>query len=262
MIRPVAAVLLALASALPAGAERAADEWQAGPVVVELFTSQGCAACPPADRMLAELAEREDVLPLALHVDYWDYIGWRDVFADPAYTRRQKAYARAAGERMIYTPQMVVQGAERVVGTRPMALLEAIGAQAAKPRPVALRVEREGAGLRVEARASASFEPPLTVQLVRFAPHRSVAVTRGENAGRKLEHANIVTSWKAVGRWDGRAPLSMRLDVPGDDPAAVLLQEPGPGPILAAARADAGAAARADGRVEALADDRAGGRAD
>ena len=236
MLRPLAAALLALAAALPAGA----DETGAGrgPVVVELFTSQGCSACPPADRMLAKLAQREDVLPLALHVDYWDYIGWEDVFADPAFTRRQKAYAHEAGERMIYTPQMVVQGAERVVGTRPAALLEAIAEHSQGSGPVALRVAREGARIRVEARASAPFEPPLTVQLVRFTPHRSVAVTRGENAGHTLDHANVVTDWKAVGEWDGRAPLSMRLDAPGDEPAAVLLQEPGPGPILAAARAD------------------------
>src|SRR6056297_1329329 len=80
------------------------------PVVVELFTSQGCSSCPPADAMLGELAERDDVIPLALHVDYWDYIGWADIFADPAYTRRQKGYAHATGQRMVYTPQMVIDG--------------------------------------------------------------------------------------------------------------------------------------------------------
>ena len=233
MIRP-AALVVALLAVSPAWAEG-----DGGPVVVELFTSQGCSACPSADRMLGKLAEHEDVLPLALHVDYWDYIGWEDVFADPAHTKRQKAYAHAAGERMIYTPQMVVQGAERVVGTRPAALLEAIAAHSERAGPVALEVAREGSRLRVEARAAdATFEPPLTVQLVRFLPHRSVAVTHGENAGHTLDHANVVTSWKAVGSWDGRAPLSLALEVPGDEPAAVLLQEPGPGAILAAAKAD------------------------
>ena len=235
MIRLVASVLLAVSAALPAQAEGTGGD---GPVVVELFTSQGCSACPTADRMLLKLAEREDVLPLALHVDYWDYIGWEDVFADPAYTKRQKAYAHEAGERMIYTPQMVVQGAERVVGTRPAALLEAIAEHAGDAAPVTLRLARQGARLGVEARSAEPFDPPLTVQLVRFEPRRSVAVTRGENAGHTLDHANVVTSWEAVGEWDGRAPLSLVLDAPGDEPAAVLLQETGPGPILAAARAD------------------------
>ena len=230
MLRLAAAAFLALAGALPARAD--------GPVVVELFTSQGCSACPSADRMLAKLAARDDVLALALHVDYWDYIGWEDVFADPAYTKRQKAYAHAIGERMIYTPQMVVQGEERVVGTRPAALLEAIGDHSGGGDAVDLRAERRGAAVRVEAQARAPFEPPLVVQLVRYEPHRTVAITRGENAGHTLDYANVVTEWKAVGRWDGRAPLALDLDAPGDAPAAVLLQEPGPGPIHAAARAD------------------------
>ena len=234
MVRVAAAALIALAAAAPARAEGTGS----GPVVVELFTSQGCSSCPAADQILAKLAEREDVLALALHVDYWDYIGWEDAFADPAYTKRQKAYAHAAGERMIYTPQMVVQGAERVVGTRPAALLEAIGAHAGRSGPVELDVSREGGTVRVEARAERPFDPPLVVQLVRYDPHRSVSITRGENAGHTLDYANVVTDWQPVARWDGRAPLSLTLKAPGDDLAAVLLQEPGPGPVHVAARAD------------------------
>ena len=144
MLRPLAAALIAIAGGLPARAE--------GPVVVELFTSQGCSACPAADRMLAKLAGHDDVLALALHVDYWDYIGWEDVFADPAYTKRQKAYAHAVGERMIYTPQMVVQGEERIVGTSPAELMEAIGAHAGEDGRVALEARREGGSVRGEAR--------------------------------------------------------------------------------------------------------------
>ena len=239
MLRLAAAALIALGLALPAGAEGVGAPEGRGPVVVELFTSQGCAACPLADRLLAKLTGREDVLPLALHVDYWDYIGWEDVFADPAHTRRQKAYAHAAGERMIYTPQMVVDGAARVVGTEPLALLDAVAAaREAGPGPVVLSASRTGARLSVEARAAAAFEPPLSVQLVRYAPRRSVAVTSGENAGHTLEHVNVVTGWREVGRWDGRAPLSLDLEAPGDDRAAVLIQEPGPGRVHAAARAD------------------------
>ena len=217
------------------GAARA--EEQAGPIVVELFTSQGCSACPPADRMLARLAEREDVLALALHVDYWDYIGWEDAFAHSDFTKRQKAYAHEAGERMIYTPQMVVQGVERVVGTRPAALLSAIG-EHGEAGGVTMRAARHGDRVEVEALAAGAFDPPLDVVLVRYDPSRRADITHGENAGLSLDYANVVTGWERVAGWDGRAPLALELPAPGEDRAAILLQEPGPGPIHAAARAD------------------------
>lgn len=246
MIRLSAAALIALAAALPIHAETTVREDaevdpgapDRGPVVVELFTSQGCSSCPLADRILADLAEREDVLALALHVDYWDYIGWKDAFADPAYTMRQKAYAHAAGERMIYTPQMVIQGEARIIGTQPAALLEAMGDQVGRSGAVALDVARDGVTLRIEARAASPFDPPLIVQLVRYVPHRRVSITDGENAGHTLDYANVVTGWERVARWDGQAPLSLTLSVAGEDAAAVLVQEPGPASILAAARAD------------------------
>ena len=88
--------------------------WAQTPVVLELFTSQGCSSCPPADALLAELAERPDIIALALHVDYWDYLGWKDSFGSPKYTARQRAYAKAARSRSVYTPEMVVQGEDRV----------------------------------------------------------------------------------------------------------------------------------------------------
>lgn len=240
MLRP-ALVLFALLAALAVQADGRAEEAgpsQPGPVVVELFTSQGCSSCPEADRMLAKLAQHEDVLALALHVDYWDYIGWEDRFADPAHAKRQKAYAYVSGQRMIYTPQMVVQGRESVPGTRPAELLEAIAAHAGRAGAVELRATRHGATLRVEARSDRPFEPPLAVQLVRYDPHRTTAITHGENAGHTFDYVNVVTEWLQVGRWDGREPLSMSLDAPGEARAAVLLQEPGPGLIRAAARAD------------------------
>jgi hypothetical protein len=90
------------------------------PVLVELFTSQGCSSCPPADALLHKLARRDDVVALALHVDYWDYIGWKDTFAKAAHSARQRAYAREAGRRMVYTPQMIINGADHVVIGRPI----------------------------------------------------------------------------------------------------------------------------------------------
>lgn len=209
-----------------------------GPVVVELFTSQGCSACPTADRMLHELAEHDSVLALSLHVDYWDYIGWKDEFADPAHTRRQKAYAAEAGERMVYTPQMVVQGAERVVGTRPGAILQAVGAHVGEAGTVALEAERRGGTVAIEARTGARFDPPALVQLVRYAPRREATITEGENAGHRFDYVNVVSDWSVVGEWDGTGPLTLTVDAPGEDRAAVLVQERGPGRVLAAARAD------------------------
>ncbi|MBM3613273.1 MAG: DUF1223 domain-containing protein, partial [Alphaproteobacteria bacterium] len=132
------------------GAAAAPDAARAqAPVVVELFTAQGCAACPPADAFLAELATRADVIALALHVDYWDYIGWRDTFAQGAFTERQKAYARAAGSRTIYTPQMVVQGREAMPGTRAEAVTSRILEMAAAPRTVLLEAQGSGEGARL-----------------------------------------------------------------------------------------------------------------
>ena len=95
-------------------------------VVVELYTSQGCSSCPPADALLEQLAARDDVIALSLHVDYWDYLGWQDAFANPAFTKRQRGYAARAGSSMIYTPQMVIGGRDHIVGTKGMELSDLI----------------------------------------------------------------------------------------------------------------------------------------
>ena len=224
----VAAVLGALA----AGEGVRADEG----VVVELYTSQGCSSCPPADEFMGELAQAEHVIALSLHVDYWDYIGWEDNFASPAFTERQKAYARAAGSRMIYTPQMVIGGVERVEGNEPDAVVRSIGKHLAMARPVRLELRREGE--RVVIRAEA--EPPLTqgatVQLVRYSPVETVEITRGEHAGSVITYHNVVTLWQKIGEWSGTEPLDLVADAPGDEPVVVIVQEPGPAAILAAAR--------------------------
>jgi hypothetical protein len=218
-------IAVGLAGAAPSGERK---------VVVELFTSQGCASCPPADEILSYLSDKDHVIALALHVDYWDYIGWEDTFARPEHTARQKAYARAAGKRMIYTPQMIVGGRDRVAGARAMAVSETVAAHAGAPRTVALSARREGARIRLQAPLPDLPVGPLTVQLVRYRPEATVRITRGENAGRTLGYSNIVTDWDEVGTWSGEAPLDMIVPAPGEAPAVVLLQKPGPGPILAA----------------------------
>lgn len=206
------------------------------PVVVELFTSQGCSSCPPADAYLAELAARDDVIALALHVDYWDYLGWADTFAQSRFTERQKSYARAAGSKMIYTPQLIVAGAGRIPGHKAAEIAAMIRERGAQDTPVRLELVREGDRLRVAATADPPLPRPVTVQLVRYIPSRTTTIERGENAGRTETYHNIVTEWEAIAQWPGRAPLTVEAAVPGSEPVVVIVQEPGPGPIIAAAR--------------------------
>lgn len=230
-MRMISATALAIAALCPTAAPAEAPL----PIVVELFTSQGCSSCPPADAMLAELARMDGVIALALHVDYWDYIGWPDSFASPVHTARQEAYARAAGERMVYTPQIVVGGQDRVVGGDAMAVMENLHAHMGATTPIDLTVRRDGDKLEIEAPAQ-SQPRTLDIHLVRFRPWEEVEITGGENAGLTMSYANIVTSWEVVGQWTGSEPLELSLPLTGGEPVVVLLQEPGPGRIRAAAQ--------------------------
>lgn len=207
-------------------------------ILVELYTSQGCSSCPPADAFLSELAQADGVIALALHVDYWDYIGWEDAFADPAYSERQKMYARAANSRMVYTPQMIVGGVDRVEGNTPDAVVRFIGKHMAHPAGVDLTITRTGAQVEIRATAAQPLAKGAIVQLVRYLPEATIQIERGENAGRSMTYHNIVTSWQRVGDWQGTAPLDLTADAPGDQPVVVIVQEPGPARVLAAARLD------------------------
>ena len=204
-------------------------------VLIELYTSQGCSSCPPADALLKELSPREDVIPLALHVDYWDYIGWKDVFADPAYADRQRAYARAAGQRTIYTPQMIVGGLDHVVGYKPMSLADAIMKHREKPPVAEIQMQRDGASVSIEI----SAEEPLgatIVQLVRYMPEATVAIKAGENRGETISYSNIVTEWRKLQDWDGASDVTLSAEAAGEQPVVVVLQKPGHGEVIAAAR--------------------------
>ncbi len=209
-------------------------------VVVELFTSQGCSSCPPADELLGEVAERPGVIALSLHVDYWDYLGWKDQFANPAFTTRQRGYARMAGSTMIYTPQMVIGGTDHIVGTKAMKLADMLRLHAAKEATVALQLRREGDVLGIEAapQDGARVPPRMLLQLVRYSPKENVAIERGENAGRTITYHNVVTDWILIGEWNGAAPLQKQVTAEGDNPAVVIVQDGESGPILAAARVE------------------------
>ncbi len=231
-------VVSALVGVLAAGASPvlADSTATASGTVVELYTSQGCSSCPPADAYLAKLAAEPGVIALALHVDYWDYIGWTDKFSNPQYTQRQRAYAHAASSNTIYTPQMIVGGVDLVEGNDPAVVEAAIRRHQTTSPMVALQLMHKGDKVTIAAQANAKLDAPLQVQLVRYHPTQRVEITRGENAGRTLDYANVVTSWSVVGQWDGKSDLYMTAPAAGQDVVVVILQSEGPGQIMAAAQ--------------------------
>jgi hypothetical protein len=224
-------VWMAALCTIPAAAQTSSPA-----VVVELYTSQGCSSCPPADEFLAALARDPMIIPLALHVDYWDYIGWADSFADPKFTARQKAYARNIGSRTIYTPQMIVGGLDRVEGHAPTEVASLVMKHLKAAQLVSVTAMRDGEKLVIHAEAVRPLGQVVKVQLVRYNPEESVSIARGENAGRTVTYHNIVTSWQVVGDWDGSAPLQLEASYPKGNPGVVILQAEGPAEILAAAR--------------------------
>ena len=217
---------LVLATAL-ATAANARD----APVVVELFTSQGCSSCPPADAFLTDLArERRDVLPLAFHVTYWDTTGWKDPYSLDAATTRQRDYARHIGdEDGVYTPQMVVDGTTGFVGSRRSRGQSVIAGAAPKHVPVSL--VRDGQTLLVRIGAGAG---QAQVLLVGFDPMHQTQVGRGENSGRTLVESNIVRSLTPIGAWSGSSADLHPLPRAGQDFAVLLQAEDGK--IIGAAR--------------------------
>lgn len=237
-MKSFAALATVLCLSLSGGA-LAQQEQTSEPVVVELFTSQGCSSCPPADALLKQLAPRSDVIALALHVDYWDYIGWKDIFASPVNTNRQKGYAHTAGRRMIYTPQMIVMGQHDISGSDAMGISKAIATSQSEPRPVALDVQERDGQITISVSPRVALpEGPIIVQLLRYTPAQTVDITRGELAGHRMEYANIVNDLQQVAVWDGQQDGAFSLSYDGDSPAAVVVQQAPFGAILAAARVE------------------------
>jgi hypothetical protein len=202
------------------------------PVVLELFQSQGCSSCPPANANLNAIADRPDVLALSFGVTYWDQLGWKDTFAKTAYTDRQKAYARGLGAQL-GTPQMVVEGREDLIGTNAREL-EAVLRRARPAMDATVAISRG----RVEIGAGQAPKAGADVWLVRYDPRvQQVAIQRGENNGKTLPHRDVVRELTRLGGWNG-APVAFTA-MPPADPAlrtAVLVQARNGGPILAAAR--------------------------
>ena len=233
MIKPGTLTLCAAAIAL-ALARGAVAADSARPAVVELYTSQGCSSCPPADAQLGELARRGDVVALAFHVDYWDQLGWRDRFELPVAMQRQSQYARRLGSASVYTPQMVVDGIADVVGGDRRGVSRLL-ATARTGVPVRITVHGDELLVSVDA---ATGMPAAEVTLLGYLPEALTSIGRGENSGRALREYNIVRSSATLGDWRGaaaewRVPLAaLPADARG---VAVLVQQPGPGAIVGAA---------------------------
>jgi len=233
----------ALTLAFAQSGAAAAGKAEASKPVLELFTSQGCNSCPPADALLGDIARESGVIALSLPVDYWDYLGWKDTLANSQYSSRQRAYAAARRDGQVYTPQMVVNGTAHVVGSDRTAIERAIRETRAGrlARDVGLRIWSEGDTLVIEAGAAASPQgkPSGTVWLALVAKQVPVAIKRGENADKVVVYHNVVRSLSPVGKWSGEA-ITLRLPKRdlmryGADGCAALLQMDDAGPIIAAA---------------------------
>lgn len=245
--RSFLAPLLAVA-ALPAVASSLRGE-TGGPAVahllpvIELFTSQGCSSCPPADALLESYTKRSDVVALSFPVDYWDYLGWKDTLASPRFSARQRAYAKARGDGAVYTPQVVVNGLAHGVGSRRSDIDQAIEAtgKTIKPLLVPLKVSSSNGRLTVEAgaaQAGATIKEA-TLWLAVIDPKVEVTIQRGENRGSTVTYHNVVRELTPIGMWSG-APLTVTLENhalgrTGNQACAVLLQQGPAGPIVAAA---------------------------
>lgn len=205
----------------------------AHPAVVELYQSQGCSSCPPADANVNAIAGRPDILALSFAVTYWDQLGWKDSFGQPAFTARQWDYAHAGGRGEVATPQVIINGSGAVVGSNAAQLAAAIRANARGADGPS--IARTGSQVVI---GKATAAKPATVWLVRYDPRTlSVAIRAGENGGKTLPHRNIVRSLDALGGWSG---AQMTFAVPAAaDPnyrSAVLVQEGKGGRIVAASR--------------------------
>jgi hypothetical protein len=233
--------LLVAGAALLAAPDTMADnkgaEDKTGPWAVELFTSQGCSSCPPADAELGKLARRPDIVALSFHVDYWDYIGWKDRFATKETTERQRIYARTLSQRYVYTPEMVVDGRVNQPGTNSRQIDDMLSdaRRHSTIRATPTLNHMADGSLRIWL-AAQKLEKPADVMLFVYDRRHSTPVARGENEGRRIDNFNVVRRFERVGSWTGTAASwSVASDRFGlDQGLAVLVQQADQGPVLGA----------------------------
>ena len=213
---------------------RAESSSSRGPAVVELYTSQGCSSCLPADALLGEISQMPNVVALAFHVDYWDSIGWRDQFGLPTSARRQHRYVETLGLSSAFTPQVVVDGRSSFVGSDKRRILAAI-AEPLNTIPISVDVAPGELTVTVPERQE---RERYDVNLIAYLPQATTKVGRGENSGRTLQEFNIVRQFRTLGAWNGRE-TEFRVPMgsfPGDTTrVAVLLQRAEQGPIAGSA---------------------------
>ena len=218
----------------------AAESTVQGPrAVVELFTSQGCSSCPPADALLTSLAERNDVVALAYHVDYWDYIGWQDTFGDKAYSDRQRDYAKSWGSSRIFTPQMVINGGKGVIGSKRHEVQRSIESA---QLPLTVGIHQRDGMLSISVPADAQ-QFDATIWLVTYIDRADVSIDSGDNAGKTVGYTHVVTGRQVLGMWEAdtgahlKLPLAEIMTESTSGVAVVVQQERNdlPGPIIGAA---------------------------
>jgi hypothetical protein len=210
--------------------------------VIELFTSQGCSSCPPADRLMGEFVKDPTLIVLSLPVDYWDYLGWKDTLAHASFTYRQRAYSAMRGDRQVYTPQVVVNGLVHAVGSDRGQIEKTFAATQGQALSSVITIVRRDTGLQVECPARAADAGPAHLWALPFISERSVQIGRGENGGRSVTYVNVVRSVTRIGECKGSAAaveIPAGLLLPDANGVVVLMQagsEKKPAQILAAAR--------------------------
>jgi hypothetical protein len=214
--------------------------------VVELFTSQGCSSCPPADQIIGELAKDPSVIALSMPIDYWDYLGWKDTLADARFSARQKAYSQMRGDREVYTPQVVVNGSMHVIGSDRAGIESAIGNTKKADGVMSVPVTMTQAGKQITVSVAASSKGPAAmhgeVWICSISKSVPISIGRGENSGREVIYHNVVRNLLKVGDWNGSSgswtvPLE-NISREGVDAAVVYVQDGNrdkPGPMLGAA---------------------------
>lgn len=241
----LAAPFLALAVVFAWSVENAHAQSKPVHSVLELFTSQGCSSCPPADKVAGEIKDQDGVLVLSYNIDYWDYLGWQDTLANPEFSERQRDYARSRGDKQVYTPQIIVNGNSHIIGSKKNAVRRSISTQKTELHklPVSVEVDRAPDVMTIDIGAAAgTAKLSGTVYLVVFSRKVVVSVGKGENRGRELVYHNVVRKLIPVGMWNGK---KTRLSLPryaggkkAGDGCAVFVQvqhNDYPGPIVGAA---------------------------
>jgi len=218
------------------------------PIVVELFTSQGCSSCPPADKILGELAKQKNIIPLSLNVDYWDYLGWRDTLGSPEHTKRQKQYAANRGSQQIYTPQMIINGHIDVVGSRRNQVMSALKQALSKTPRVPIEITQNASEIIIDVGQNKNIpqNQKATVWVIMALQEVFVPIKRGENSGKQITYHNVVRQMIPVGMWEGKplklklpkASLDLRKNKSSKSDCIVLLQKGTVGEIIGVARAE------------------------